>query len=136
MSVGGTLSWLVAGTDERVEDLGPHLRLRLQLRPKKTAWGFPEPNPALALFNRVLAPEAYASSIRGPVLFLGATNDFHGWMDDAYRDPRGDKRHEAAGFHAALQPPHRRGPGREFAGVDGLATARRSPLPDRSRSSS
>lgn len=48
-------------------------------------WGFPDLNRDLLLFNRVLAPEAYASSIRGPVLFLGATNDFHGWMDNAYQ---------------------------------------------------
>ena len=84
VSVGGTLCWLVAATDERVKTSVPIYGCGYNYDKKKTVWGFPEINPALALFNRVLAPEAYAASIRGPVLFLGATNDFHGWMDDAY----------------------------------------------------
>jgi dienelactone hydrolase len=84
VSVGGTLCWLVAATDDRVKTTVPIYGCGYNYDKKKTAWGFPEVNPALALFNRVLAPEAYAASIRGPVLFLGATNDFHGWMDDAY----------------------------------------------------
>jgi dienelactone hydrolase len=84
VSVGGTLCWLVAATDERVKTSVPIYGCGYNYDKKKIVWGFPEINPALALFNRVLAPEAYAASIRGPVLFLGATNDFHGWMDDAY----------------------------------------------------
>lgn len=85
VSTGGTLCWLVAGTDERVKTAVPIYGCGYNYDRKKTAWGFPEPNPALSLFNRVLAPEAYAASIRVPILFLDATNDFHGWMDDGYQ---------------------------------------------------
>ncbi|HUE15426.1 MAG TPA: acetylxylan esterase [Planctomycetaceae bacterium] len=85
ISVGGTLSWIVAATDERVKTSVPIYGCGYNYDRRKTVWGFPDLNPDLLLFNRVLAPEAYASSIRKPVLFLGATNDFHGWMDNAYQ---------------------------------------------------
>jgi cephalosporin-C deacetylase-like acetyl esterase len=84
VSVGGTLCWIVAGTDERVKAVVPIYGCGYNYDRKKTVWGFPDLNPALVLFNRVLAPEGYASSIRAPLLFLDATNDFHGWMDNAY----------------------------------------------------
>ena len=84
VSVGGTLCWIVAATDERVKTAVPIYGCGYNYDRKRTAWGFPDLNPALVLFNRVLAPEAYASSIRSPLLFLDATNDFHGWMDNAY----------------------------------------------------
>jgi dienelactone hydrolase len=85
VSVGGTLCWLVASTDERVKTAVPIYGCGYNYDAKKTAWGFPKLNAALTLFNKTLAPEAYAASIHGPILFLGATNDFHGWMDDAYQ---------------------------------------------------
>ena len=85
VSVGGTLCWIVAATDERVKTSVPIYGCGRNYDRRKTIWGFPELSRDLVLFNRVLAPEAYAASIRGPVLFLGATNDFHGWMDDAYQ---------------------------------------------------
>jgi dienelactone hydrolase len=85
VSIGGTLCWIVAATDERVKTSVPIYGCGRNYDRRKTIWGFPELNRDLMLFNRVLAPEAYAASIRGPVLFLGATNDFHGWMDDAYQ---------------------------------------------------
>ena len=67
VSVGGTLCWLVAATDERVKTSVPIYGCGYNYDRKKTVWGFPEPNSALILFNRVLAPEAYASSIRTTV---------------------------------------------------------------------
>jgi dienelactone hydrolase len=85
VSIGGTLCWLVAATDERVKTAVPIYGCGYNYDRKKTAWGFPELNHDLQLFNKVLAPEAYVASIRGPILYLGATNDFHGWMDDAYQ---------------------------------------------------
>ncbi len=84
VSIGGTLCWLVAATDERVKTVVPIYGCGYNFDKRKTAWGFPELEPAVVLFKRVLAPEGYASSIRRPLLLLDATNDFHGWMDNAY----------------------------------------------------
>jgi dienelactone hydrolase len=84
VSVGGTLCWLVAATDDRVKTAVPIYGCGYNFDKRKTAWGFPDLEPGLILFNRVLAPEGYADSIRHPLLLLDATNDFHGWMDSAY----------------------------------------------------
>jgi cephalosporin-C deacetylase-like acetyl esterase len=84
VSIGGTLCWLVAATDERVKTAVPIYGCGYNFDKRKTVWGFPELEPAVVLFKRVLAPEGYASSIRRPLLLLDATNDFHGWMDNAY----------------------------------------------------
>ncbi len=84
VSIGGTLCWLVAATDERVKTAVAIYGCGYSYDKRKAVWGFPEVEPGLALFNRVLAPEAYAASIRRPILLLDATNDFHGWMDSAY----------------------------------------------------
>ena len=85
VSVGGTLCWIVAGTDERVRTSVPIYGCGFNYDKEKKAWGLPDLVPDLLLFNRALAPEAYASRIQRPLLLLDATNDFHGWMDDAYR---------------------------------------------------
>ena len=84
VSIGGTLCWLVAATDERVKTAVPIYGCGYNFDKHKTAWGFPELEPAVVLFKRVLAPEGYAGLIHRPLLLLDATNDFHGWMDNAY----------------------------------------------------
>ena len=43
------------------------------------------PNGDVKLFNATLGFESYAPHIKAPLLWLGATNDFHGIMDDTYR---------------------------------------------------
>jgi dienelactone hydrolase len=85
VSIGGTLCWLVAGTDERVKTAVPIYGCGYNYDRRKSTWGFPNPDADVVLFNHVLAAEAYAPSIRRPLLLLDATNDFHGWMDDAYQ---------------------------------------------------
>ncbi|HET6324280.1 MAG TPA: acetylxylan esterase [Planctomycetaceae bacterium] len=84
VSIGGTLCWLVAATDDRVKTAVPIYGCGYNVDPRKTAWGFPDLDPDITLFKRALAPEAYAADIRHPLLLLDATNDFHGWMDNAY----------------------------------------------------
>jgi cephalosporin-C deacetylase-like acetyl esterase len=84
VSIGGTLCWLVAATDDRVKTAVPIYGCGYNYDSRKTVWGFPDLHPDLVLFTRVLAPEGYASSVRRPLLLLDATNDFHGWMDHAY----------------------------------------------------
>ncbi len=84
VSIGGTLCWLVAATDDRVKTAVPIYGCGYNVDPRKTAWGFPDLDPDLLLFKQVLAPEAYAADLRRPLLLLDATNDFHGWMDHAY----------------------------------------------------
>jgi dienelactone hydrolase len=84
VSIGGTLSWLVAATDDRVKTAVPIYGCGYNFDRRKTAWGFAELEPGLVLFKRVLAPEGYADLIHRPLLLLDATNDFHGWMDNAY----------------------------------------------------
>jgi dienelactone hydrolase len=84
ISIGGTLCWLVAGTDERVKTAVAVYGCGYSFDKRKTVWGFPDPDRNLMLFNHALAPEAYAPLIRRPLLLLDGTNDFHGWMDNAY----------------------------------------------------
>lgn len=43
------------------------------------------PNGDVKLFNATIGFESYAPHIKAPLLWLGATNDFHGIMDDTYR---------------------------------------------------
>ncbi len=57
VSIGGTLCWLVAATDERVKTAVPIYGCGYNFDKHKTAWGFPELEPAVVLFKRVLAPK-------------------------------------------------------------------------------
>ena len=84
ISVGGTLCWSVAGSDSRVKTAVPIYGCGYNVDGGRARWGFPALTAELALFQRVLSPEAHAPYITCPVLHLNATNDFHGWMDRAY----------------------------------------------------
>lgn len=83
VSIGGTLCWLVAATDDRVKTTVAIYGCGYNFDKRRTVWGFSDLDPGVLLFTRVLAPEAYAAAIRRPLLLLDATNDFHGWMDNA-----------------------------------------------------
>jgi dienelactone hydrolase len=84
ISMGGTLTWLVAGSDRRVKAAVPIYGCGYNVDPRKTARGLPEPSEDQMVYKAALSPEAHAPMISCPVLFLDATNDHHGWMDDAY----------------------------------------------------
>lgn len=87
-SMGGNLTIYVAGTDNRVKVAAPSVggsgfrtvtRTLLPQEKKQT------PNGDVKLFAATLGFESYAPHIKAPLLWLGATNDFHGIMDDTYR---------------------------------------------------
>jgi hypothetical protein len=81
VSVGGTLCWVVAGADPRVKTAVPIYGCGYNVDRRRSGGVL---TPETALYKRVLSPEAHAPYIKCPVLFLSATNDFHGPMDNAY----------------------------------------------------
>jgi len=84
ISTGGSLTWMVAGSDPRVKAAVPIYGCGYNYDRRNVRWGQAEPNDDLRLFQRVVSPEAHAPYIRCPVFFLNSTNDFHGPMDRAY----------------------------------------------------
>lgn len=87
-SMGGDLTIYVAGTDPRVKVAAPSVGgsgfstdpWPLLPQQKKQL-----PDGDLGFFRATLGFESYAPHIKAPLLWLGATNDFHGIMDDTYR---------------------------------------------------
>lgn len=87
-SMGGNLTVYVAGTDNRVKAAAPSVGgsgFRTQPWPLLPQYQPQTPNGGVKLFNSTLGFESYAPNIKVPLLWLGATNDFHGIMDDTYR---------------------------------------------------
>ncbi len=85
ISMGGTLTWMVAGVDPRVKAAVPIYGNGWEsydtYPPQTTA----DVNEDTRLWRLLIAPEAHAPRIHIPVLFMSATNDFHGKMDLGYR---------------------------------------------------
>lgn len=87
-SMGGNLTVYVAGSDKRVKVAAPSVggsgfrTVPRQLLPEDRKQ---LPNGDAKLFAATLGFEAYAPHVTAPLLWLGATNDFHGIMDDTYR---------------------------------------------------
>ncbi len=87
-SMGGNLTVYVAGTDDRVKAAAPSVGgsgFRTQPWPLLPQYKPQLPNGDVKLFAATLGFESYAPRITAPLLWLGATNDFHGLMDDTYR---------------------------------------------------
>ena len=87
-SMGGNLTVYVAGTDDRVKAAAPSVGgsgFRTEPWPLLPQQKMETPNGDVKLFNATLGFESYAPHIKAPLLWLGATNDFHGIMDDTYR---------------------------------------------------
>lgn len=87
-SMGGDLTVYVAGSDNRVKVAAPSVGgsgFRTQPWPFLPQQRKQMPNGDLKLFDATLGCEAYAPNIKAPLLWLGASNDFHGIMDDTYR---------------------------------------------------
>ena len=81
ISVGGTLTWMVAGIDDRVAAAVPIYGVG------QNTYTFPWQKPddpigddARAM-RTLLEPEVYASRVRCPLLFMNASNDQHGRLD-------------------------------------------------------
>ncbi len=87
-SMGGNLTVYVAGTDGRVKAAAPSVGgsgFRTQPWPLLPQHKPQMPNGDVKLFDATLGFESYAPHVTAPLLWLGATNDFHGIMDDTYR---------------------------------------------------
>ena len=87
-SMGGTLTVYVAGADNRVKAAAPSVGgsgFRTEAWPLLPQESRETPNGDVTLFNATIGLESYAPCIKAPLLWLGATNDFHGIMDDTYR---------------------------------------------------
>lgn len=82
-SMGGRLTGLVAGSDERVKAASPSVGGSGFLQ--TDLWGLPgsarRVSGDLGLFQRTIAGQAFLKRIRCPILFLSATNDFNAPMD-------------------------------------------------------
>lgn len=87
-SMGGNLTVYVAGTDNRVKAAAPSVGgsgFRTESWPLLPQMKMETPNGDIKLFNATIGFESYAPNIKAPLLWLGATNDFHGIIDDTYR---------------------------------------------------
>jgi hypothetical protein len=84
ISVGGSLTWMIAATDKRVKAAVPIYGCGYNYDRRNARWDLLVPNDDYNLFQRVLSPEAHAPFVSCPLLFLNATNDGHGLMDRAY----------------------------------------------------
>jgi dienelactone hydrolase len=84
VSVGGSLTWMIAGTDPRVKAAMPIYGCGYNYDRRNARWDILVPNDDYNLFQRILSPEAHAPHVSCPILFLSATNDGHGLMDRAY----------------------------------------------------
>lgn len=87
-SMGGNLTVYVAGTDGRVKAAAPSVGgsgFRTEPWPLLPQEKKQLPHGDVTLFKATLDFESYAPHIQAPLLWLGATNDFHGIMDDTYR---------------------------------------------------
>ncbi|MCE5278736.1 MAG: dienelactone hydrolase family protein [Planctomycetaceae bacterium] len=86
VSMGGTLTWTIAGTDPRVRAACAIYGVGWNTYP--TSMHESDPQAAdvdRQIWRATMEPEAYAPLIRCPVLFLDGSNDFHGKMDWSYQ---------------------------------------------------
>ena len=87
-SMGGNLTVYVAGTDDRVKAAAPSAGgsgFRTDSWPLLPQAKKQLPNGDVEIYWATLGFDSYAPHIKAPLLWLGATNDFHGIMDDTYR---------------------------------------------------
>ena len=84
ISMGGTDCWLVAGSDERVRTAVPIYGCGYMIDPRRGQWLDPELTAEQLRWRRVLSAEAHAPAIKCSVLYLSASNDFHGLIDYAH----------------------------------------------------
>lgn len=85
ISVGGTLTWMVAGCDPRVAAAVPIYGVG------QNTYTFPwqSPNDPVdddtRLTRALFEPEGYAPDVKCPLLFMNASNDHHGRLDFGMR---------------------------------------------------
>lgn len=81
ISVGGTMTWMVAGLDARVKAAVPIYGNGWESYRHPLDGPQDPPDRDKLLWRKLIAPETHAPRIACPVLFLSATNDGHGRMD-------------------------------------------------------
>lgn len=85
ISVGGTLTWMVAGCDDRVRAAVPIYGVG------QNTYTFPWQSPDdrvdedTLLTRATIEPEGYAANVKCPLLFMNASNDHHGRLDFGMR---------------------------------------------------
>ena len=85
ISVGGTLTWMVAGCDARVAAAVPIYGVG------QNTYTFPWQKPEdvvdedTRLTRALIEPEGYAPAVKCPLLFMNASNDHHGRLDFGMR---------------------------------------------------
>lgn len=86
VSMGASLTWMVAGTDERIRTAVPIYGCGWNTYPDvHSGMGFQHPVPPdIELWRATVESETYARYVTCPMLLLSATNDFHANMDRAY----------------------------------------------------
>ncbi|MGL4593809.1 MAG: dienelactone hydrolase family protein, partial [Thermoguttaceae bacterium] len=88
-SMGGTISMYTAGADHRLKAAVPAVggsgfrTYPLPLLPESTAATVERINGDVELFRQTMDHHIYAAHVECPLLFLSASNDFHGIMDQA-----------------------------------------------------
>ncbi len=81
ISVGGTLTWMVAGCDPRLTAAAPIYGIG------QNTYTFPWQSPEdpvdedVRLTRALIEPEGYAGNVTCPLLFMNASNDHHGRLD-------------------------------------------------------
>jgi dienelactone hydrolase len=86
VSMGGTMVWPFAGIDRRVKAACAIYGVGWNTYPPEMDAVDPlAEDPKTRLWRATMEPEAYASRVKCPILFLSGTNDHHGKMDWAYR---------------------------------------------------
>ncbi len=85
ISVGGTMTWMVAGLDSRVKAAVPIYGNGWESYQHPFDGPQNPPDRSTLLWRKLIAPEIHAPRISCPILFLSATNDGHGRMDLAAR---------------------------------------------------
>ncbi len=86
-SMGGNLTMYVAGCDDRVKVAAPSVGgsgFRTYPWPLLPEQKKHLPRGDVELFRATIGFQSYAARVKAPLLFLGATNDFHGIMDDTF----------------------------------------------------
>jgi dienelactone hydrolase len=81
ISVGGTLTWLVAGTDSRIKVAAPIYGCGWNTYNTPDQKPADKVDPEVMAWRELLQSESYAPRVKCPLLFLDATQDFHGQLD-------------------------------------------------------
>lgn len=88
ISMGGSLVWRIAATDERLKAACAIYGCGWEEQAETFKYGegvvSEEEKPEVLRWNTQMAPQAYAPYLKAPILYLSGTNDFWGNMERAF----------------------------------------------------